>query len=465
MIPSRVLPVAEWLPDQPEFEGGTSRVVNAVPQATTYRAMNGLVTVTDAIDSRVFRGFVAKDDSDVVNNFAGDAGKLYKLTSGVWGDVSKLGGYAATNWEFTKFGQRIIAAAKDEPIQYFDMGTSALFDDLAGSPPQAEHVAVVRDFVVLGNLDEGGTQNPAKLQWSGFNNSEIWGSDLATQTDFQELFGNGGNIQRIVGGEYGVILQENSIWRMDYVGTPTVFRFDEVERGRGTPAPNSVCWLGEQIFYWGNDGFYMFNGVSSAPIGAEKVDRYVKNRIDTSRYSELVGAVDRRNRLVIWSIPLIEGGSELIIYNWAVGKWGQSEIQIEAINEFAEAGYTLDDLDALFADIDSESIPVDSPDFRGGTLNLGAFTTTHELGTFSGDQLTIEVDTVETADPSGMRVFIDTVRPIAEACEHISVALVSRDNVGVDLVVTDFKATNEIGECQFHDNVRFFASALRVCAA
>lgn len=460
MIPNRYLPVAEWLPDQPEYEGGTARVVNAIPQASSYRAINGLVSLTDELDSRVFRGFVAKDDSGVVNNFAGDAGKLYRLSGTTWGDVSKAGGYTVTNWEFAKYGERIIAASKAEPIQYYDLGVSALFADLAGSPPKAEHVAVVRDFVVLGNLDDGGTQYPARVQWSGFNNSEVWGVDLATQTDFQDLLGNGGEIQRIVGGEYGVIFQENSIWRMDYVGPSTVFRFDEVERGRGTPAPNSVCWQGEQIFYWGNDGFYLFNGVSSQPIGAEKVDRYVKNRVDTSRYSEFVGAVDRRNRLVVWSVPLLEGGSELIIFSWAIGKWGQSSAQIEAINEFADAGYTLDDLDTILTDIDTDSIPVDSPEFRGGSLKLAAFTTAHRLATFSGAQLDIEVDTAETADPNGGRLFIDTVRPAVEG-GTASVALISRNNIGGNAVTGDFKVINDIGECQYHKDVRFLRFRIR----
>lgn len=49
------------------------------------------------------------------------------------------------------------------------------FADLAGSPPKARRITVVGDFIVMGNLDEGGTQYPNRVRWSGFNNSEAWG--------------------------------------------------------------------------------------------------------------------------------------------------------------------------------------------------------------------------------------------------------------------------------------------------
>lgn len=454
MIPSEFIPVSEWLPDQPTNEVGSQHLINAVPQASTYRAVNSNLANTDALDGRALRGVSAIDSSGAVNNFAGDAGKLYKLTGSTWNDVSKAGGYGVESWEFAKFGDRIIAASKDSELQYYDMGASALFADMAGSPPKADHIAVVRDFVVLANLDDGGTQYPDRVQWSGFNNAEIWGVDAAAQSDFQDLFGNGGAIQRIVPGEYGVIFQENSIWRMDYAGPPTIFRFDEVERGRGTPAKNSVCWQGEQVYYWGGDGFYAFNGASSTPIGAEKVDRHVKGRIDTSRYDEMVGAVDRRNRLVIWSIPLISGGSELVVFSWPTGKWGQADIELEAINEFADSGYNLDQLDALLGNIDDNSINVDSPDYKGGSLNLAAFSTDHRLGLFTGAALTAEIDTKETSSPVGGRLFIDTVRPLFTG-NDADISIVTRDNANGDPVISSTRTVNAIGEAQFHNDVRF----------
>lgn len=455
MIPSIDVKFGEWLPDQPDLENGLVDALNCVSQAKSYKSMRALANVSTALDGQCLRAMVAKDSTGSINNFAGDATKLYKLAIGTYNDVSKAGGYTVEGWEMAKFGNRIIATALGADTQYFDMGVSALFDDLAGSPPQAAHIAVVRDFIVIGNLIDGGTEYPARVQWGGFNSSEKWGVDAAVQSDFQDLFGNGGAIQRIVPGDYGVIFQEDSIWRMDYAGPPTVFRFDEVERGRGTRCPNSVTWLGDVVYYWGNDGFYVFNGAVSTPIGSEKVNRYITDNYDSARSSEFFGMVDRANDLVFWTYPKITGGRELIIYNWVTQRWTHSDINVQAFSEYADTGYTLEDLDLLFADIDSASINVDSKEYRGGNVTLGAFDNTNKLSNFTGPYLTATIETGEFKFPNGERVFVSGARPMVEGGGQYSVALGNRD-LQTGMVTFDTpKTVNPIGECQFHKNTRF----------
>ena len=454
MIQKKFIDFAYWRPDQPALSQYSAEIVNAIPQEQSFRSMPSVNKISSAMDSRVFRGVRAKDSASVLNNFAGDAGKLYELDASlVYQDVSKAGGYTVTSWEFARFGDRIIAASLEEPIQYFDMGISTLFADLAGSPPKGKNIAIVRDFVVLGNLDDGGTQYPNRVQWSGYNNSESWGVDQGTQADFQDLFGNGGQIQRIVPGAYGVVFQENSIWRMDYSGPPTVFSFTEVERGRGTLAPNSVCWMGNQVFYWGHDGFYAFNGQGSTPIGSEKVDRYVKNRLDTSRYDEMFGAIDRRNNLVVWTYPLVSGGSEIVMFNWKVSEWGRSDLLAEAFAEYGDSGYSLDDLDLILDDIDSESINVDSPEFKGGLVGFGVFTTDHRLGNLTGDAGEAQLTTKEMSGDE--RIYVSSVRPIVDGGDTATIALGQRIQQNEMATFGSEKPTNTIGEAEFHKDVRY----------
>lgn len=456
MITSNIVPFGEWLPDRPDLANSATDILNAIPQANSYRQMNSLQSVSSALDSRALRAFVVKDSSQVVNNFAGDAGKLYKLSGITYSDVSKAGGYTATNWEFAKFGDRVIAVAPNTAPQYYDMGTSSLFADLPGSPPQSEHMAVIRDFIVFGNVIDSGTGYPQRVQWSGFNNSEIWGVDAGAQADFQDLFGNGGRIQRIVPGEYGVIFQESAIWRMDYAGPPTVFRFDEVERGRGTLAPNSVTWLGTNVFYWGNDGFYVFDGQMSQPIGSEKVDRYVVNNFDTSQAEKFYGGIDRRNNLVLWVYPTVGGALEMIIYNWMTQKWSRSDLQVELFTEYADAGYTLDELDTLFPNgIDLQSINVDSPLYRGGAIDIGAFNSSHQLANFTGAALDATLTTGEIVGPNGRRRYIQAARPLVEGMGTYQVALGQRATETASTAFGTAQSVNSLGECQFHNDVRF----------
>jgi hypothetical protein len=464
MMQAQQIPFGEWLPDLPEHENPGALIArNVIPQIKSYRALNSLSSFTDALANVCLGTFWAQGADGSVFNFAGDIEALYELSgSTVWADVSGASApYAATNWDFTKFGERVIAVNIANPQQKFDMGTDATFFDLPGSPPQAARIATVRDFIVVGDISVLG---PNFIAWSGFNNSEIWDitGDLATQTDSQELFGRGGNVQRIVPGEYGVIFQENSIWRMDYKGPPVVFQLDEVERGRGTPSPGSVAWTGAIIYYYGWDGFYRFNGVSSEPISHNKVSKFMSESADTDALDSMRAAVDRRNRLVIWAYrtsPSAPINDRLIIYNWGADKWAEAHIDTETIDEFVSPGFSLDELDGpLPLGIDVDSIPVDSDQFKGGGINIAAFNSSHEAATFDGLPLAAILDTKEVSSPDNNLMFVNAVRPLIEASGSsiITVQVGTRDALQDNVNFTAARALNgKNGEANIRVNSRY----------
>ena len=395
---ANVIPFAEWTPDLPKYNNpGALVALNCIPELTSYRTLNSLASFSNALGDVCVGTFWAQDSNNVVFNFAGDADALYRLDAGTtWTDVTRLvgGGYAADNWDFTKFGDRVIAVnIADEP-QFYDLDTSSEFDDLPGSPPNAARIATVRDFVVLGDVDGLG---PNYIQWSGFNNSEEWTPSIRTQADFQELFGRAGRVQRIVPGEFGIIFTEQSIWRMDYVGPPVIFQVDEVERKRGTPAPNSVAWTGGLVYFFGWDGFYVFDGRASQPISHNRVSRWFIQNSDPTAYGSMRAAIDRINRLVIWAFKSSGSASfndRLIIYNWGADKWSYAEIETQTIDEYVSPGFALDDLDSVLpGGIDADSIPVDSTQFAGGAINIQAFDTSNQASTFDGAPLAATIDT------------------------------------------------------------------------
>lgn len=412
------IPLGEWLPDLPPLENpGALEARNCIPQASSYRSMNSLESFTNALGSACLGALWFQASDNTVFNFAGDVDSLYRLDGNVtWTDVSKGGGYSAvTNWEFAKFGDRALAVALGENPQYYDAGASSAFADLPGSPPVAARVAIVRDFVVLGDLESYG---PNFLAWSGFNNSELWTPSRATQSDRQELFGKGGQVQKVVPGEYGIIVQEHSIWRMDYVGPPVIFQLDEVERGRGTPAPNSVVWTGDRVYYYGHDGFYLFDGVRSTPIGVNRVNRWLLDNADTSGFSSMRGAVDRQNALVLWAFRTsasLDYNDRMIIYNWKVDRWSYAHVDTQVLAEFVSGGFSLDQLDTPLPNgIDIDSISVDSDAFKGGVLGLQAFDSSNQSATFTGTPLVALIDTAEQRGMGGRRLRTKSQRPLVD---------------------------------------------------
>lgn len=454
----------EWLPDLPAKDNpGAIIARNVLPQIKSYRSLKDISTFTDALTNACL-GFVwGHDISNAVYNFAGDVTKLYRLDGGnAWTDVSGVSGpYSATNWEFAEFGgHRMIAAADNNPLQKYDMGSDSAFADLAGSPPQAARIATVRDFVMLGDIAGLG---PNYLQWCGFNNSELWTPSLATQADFQELKGRAGAVQRIVPGEYAVIFTEQSIFRADYAGPPVVFQIDEVERKRGTPAPGSVVWAGERVWYYGHDHFYFFNGQFSEPISNNRVSKWFAANAAVDGLDHLRGALDRRNSLVMWAFRTSNSlayNNRLIIYNWAADKWSYAEVDTEIIEEYVSPGFSLDALDTpLPAGIDTDSILIDSDQYAGGALNVIAFDSTHLGGTFDGLPLTATIDTRELASADGKRLVVNRLRPLIEGtggAMTITAQAGTRNNLGDNVIFDTAKGTNGLnGEITIRKNARY----------
>jgi len=458
-----IIPFGEWLPDLPMYNNpGALIAENVIPQIDSYRTLNSLASFTDALTGVCLGTFWAQDDNNAVFDFAGDGTKLYRLDSGdTWTDVSRLvgGAYNATNWEFTKFGGRVIGVNTGDVPQFYDVNTSSEFAPLGGSPPQAKTVATVRDFVMMGDLD---TLGPNFIQWSGFNNSDLWTSSLATQSDFQELFGRAGRVQKIVPGEFGVIFCEHSIFRADYAGPPIIFQVDEVERKRGTPSPNSVAWTGNNVFYFGWDGFYVFDGIRSNPISHNRVSKWFEaNSADDAR-DTMRAAVDRINRLVIWAFKSTSSAAQndrLIIYNWGADRWSYAKLDTQIIDEFVSAGFDLDALDGpLPAGIDTDSILVDSTQFLGGVVQIHAFDSTNKAATFDGAPLVGIIDTKEISGPDNGRIMTNNVRPLVEAQPGTTLTLQvgTRNGLQENTIFSAAKAPNGInGSVSVRENSRY----------
>jgi hypothetical protein len=411
------LDFGEWLPDLPDLENpGALIAKNCLPQLKSYRQLNSLASFTNALTAACLGSIWLQGSDNVIYNFAGDAQDLYRLDSGTtWTNVSKsLHAYSATSWEFAKFGNDVLGVDYFDAMQKYTVGTSSAFADQTGSPYNAKRIAVVRDFVVLGDLQAYG---PDFLGWSGYNNATLWTPSRQTQSDRQQLFGKGGRVQKIVPGEVGFVLQEHSLNHMEYVGPPTIFQFNEIEPGRGTPAPNSVCWTGPFIFFYSHDGFYMFSGSTPCtPIGANKVNKWFRANSDMSSVAQMNSAVDRQNALVFWafrSSSSLAYNDRLLIFHWPSGRFTYGEVNTEWLAEYVTSGLTLDQLDTPFpSGIDIQSIPVDTDAFKGGALSLAAFGSDHKTADFSGAALAATIDTKELR--SGQRLITNAVRPIVD---------------------------------------------------
>jgi hypothetical protein len=414
-----MIPFAEWRPDMPELSQWAREALNVVPAEESYRPLNGLSGVTNALTARAQGAAWFRGTAGTSKMFAGDATKLYLLSATTWSDVSRTvgGAYAPGadgQWRFTQFGSLALAVNGVDAPQKFDLSVGTNWAALAGSPPTGTYIATVRDFVLMGKI--GAT--PQRVQWSGLNNCEIWGSIAANQADFQDL-PDGGNVTGLVGGELGLIFQEAAVRRMTYEGAPIVFRIDKIANDLGCSVPGSVAGLLDLAFFVHKSGFYMVQGGQTiTPIGRGKVDRTFWAEFDETNQFRASAAIDPVRGLYIFAYPANGNGgvpNRLLIYNWATQKWTRAQVACELVfGGVSQQGYTLEQLDP-FGTVDTLPYSLDSSFWTGTvSLLLFAFDTSHKSGSFSGATLAATVETPEFNPGLGKRAVIRGCRPLID---------------------------------------------------
>jgi hypothetical protein len=461
-VGSKVIPFGEWLPDQADLlNAGVTVATNVLPAANGYHSMNSFVPYSNAATATIKGIFAAKDNASNTKLFAGDATKLYLHASvdNDLDDISKAGGYTLTDferWRFVQFGDDVIAAGGvGETPQKFGLGTSSAFADLGGTPPKADFIAVVRDFVWLANVDTGSGRVPYQCYWSGFNDPTSWTAGV-NQSDFQNL-PDSGAITGLVGGEYATVLTERAIFRATYTGPPLIWQFDKVVSERGCAFKESVCNVGGLVFFLANDGFYAFDGQRATPIGSEKVNEFFKNDFDSNYDYRMSASVDPINEVAMWSYTSTQSPSgqpdKIIMYNYTLNKWSLAEVEADLLAPMFSSGYTVDGLDNLSATVDGLSIQLDSRFFKGGQYFFGG-AYGDKIYTFTGAPLTATIETSEVPVSMGKNSIVTRVYPYYED-GTVSMAVGTRNTQESQHVFTSAVSPNDAGFVPFRSQGRY----------
>lgn len=373
----------EWLPDQPSTTGALLEANNVYPLTVGYAPFPASSDLSSAA-SEALNNVTAAKYQLATELFAGGATKLFKYngTTLALADVSKVGGYTGSDrWNFTQFGDTLLATNNKEVIQAWTIGTSTSFADVSATAPKAKFITVVRDFVVAAYIDNESN----KVQWSNINDETNWTSGGASQSDYQ-IIPEGGNIVGITGGEAGLILLDRALIKMTYIGSPLFFQFDAISRNLGCNSVGSITQYGPTTYFLSDDGFYAYDGQNILNIGNDKVDEFFYTNLNTALSDTISAAVDPVNNIVIWNYPNTSAGRSLLIYNWLVKKWSSADTTTEYVASLASATITLEGLDA-YGTVDSIATSFDNRFWAGGKFIFGGIDNT-KIVTFTGASTT-----------------------------------------------------------------------------
>ena len=398
----------EWLPDLPAFQNpGLTEAENVFPDAASYKSVPNLSAFSvNALGARCQGAVVAVDGDGNTYNVVGDTSALYLMVSSTFVNVTRAvtaGTPYVTNfsqgWEFSQFGNRLLAvngyvsAVAGNIIQELSLSTGTTqFHNLvstAGSGLNAYTIATVRDFVVIGNvfqLTSASGVYSQRVRWCAINNPDSWTADAATLADHQDLVGEGGPVVKVIGGEYGVVMQRKAIWRMTFVGSPLVFQFDNVQRNVGLVTTKAAVSYQNLVFFLSDDGFYVFDGSTVTPIGRGRIDDTFFAEVNKAQLHRINAVIHPENKLVLWAYPTGANTDpdKVLVYNWAFNRWSRLTLATELLATQISAG---------------------------GAVTLAAFDTTHAMDRFAGSAMAATISTGEMQLFPDRRATIHEVRP------------------------------------------------------
>lgn len=471
----RSLPFAGLNQDLPKLGNpGMTQADNCVWTDGCYKQLLSLSTSGSALTNRCQGAFPARDTDGNTLLYAGDSTKLYQRNGTSWTDKSN-GTYNtqyAQYWKFAQFGSTLIATNYADDPQKITVGDGGTFSALNANAPKARHIGIINQFVFLGNIsDSANGVVPHRVQWSAIGDPDDWpvlGTSDASdkQSDAESLNPAYGQVQAIADGErFGLVFQETAITRFTYVGGAAIFEVETFERSRGLIGPLAYAQIGEEIVYLSKSGFFKTNGATVIPIGLGTVDDVVLTAITSTFDPERIyAAVDLSNRLVYFLYPTSAGSdpTKLAIYNYVEDKWTTGSQTAEMIFTSRSLGYTLDQLDTLFASIDDVTPSLDSAIWQGGQPVVAGFDTSHAFGDFSGSAKTATLDTSEAALNNGGKAVVRGVRPLVEG-GTTTVAMLTRNLQSASQSAgSPVSLNSRTGVANFRSKARYHAARLSI---
>lgn len=236
---------------------------------------------------------------------------------------------SSTDWSAAAWGNQIIAVSKAVATQ---SSTGAGFSALGGGSPKAAHIAGNVNFLMMADVDDGGSNVYADMVWwSAIRNPSSWTPSLATQAGNVRLLDTPGPIKAIVAyGEKFVAFKENAIYVGQYVGPPFVFSWKVAHGFVGCSYPKSVAELDGRLYFAHKSGYYAFDGQQVTNIG-QGVASLANSGFGGGFYAPIQAKADEKEGNVWFSgFGKIVGGGTFyeivsLVFNARTGLWARPD--------------------------------------------------------------------------------------------------------------------------------------------
>jgi len=319
--------------------------------------------------------------NDVAHLIYGGLNKIYSVSAGVHTDRTRAvgGDYnaAAGGWTGGILGGVPILNNKNNLPQSFNSVTG-LFQNLPAwdTTVTARVMRPFREFLVALDVTKGSgtTRFPHLVKWSHPTDPGTvpisWDETDPSKDagEFSLVDTGGACVDLVPMRDFAIVYKVDSLYTMQFVGAPFIFKFNKLSFGHGLLAPGCTADVDNGHFVVSNEDIIWHNGVRFKQIGPKRVNDWVFNNINRDFAFTSYVAVDRREQKVWFCFPTLGHNLPNLALIW---DYPSDTFMIQDVPETAAMHYGLITETPPVADVwDSSAGSWDSDAKTWGQRNL-----------------------------------------------------------------------------------------------
>jgi len=261
-------------------------------------------------------------------------------------------------WTHDNFGEDIIINIHNGGLYYYDSSAGltnrAIVLSLvtgAVSPPSVATKVLVSDVdlhvIAFGcdSEDDPGTQDPLLIRFSDQRNALDWKATVDNTAGDLKISSGSKIITAIETKREILVFTDTSIYSMQFIGPPDTFGITIVSEGISIRSPNSAVAIEDNVFWMGNNEFYVYNGaVQKVPCTLRD---FVFSDFNTLQSEKVFAGVNSSFSEVWWFYPSASSNDidKYVIYNyqqqiWYYGSLNRTAWLDRGVNELPTAAST-----------------------------------------------------------------------------------------------------------------------------
>jgi hypothetical protein len=145
-----------------------------------------------------------------------------------------------------------------------------------------------------------------------------------------------------------------------------------------------------------------------------------------------------------------------IVYQWETDSWSYIQAGCQWLLASRKAGLSLEQVAAIYANLDTMPVSLDSPEFQPQGNALAAFVDGH-LSTYTGDTREAILEAGEMQPVTGRRTYVRGITPLVESQDQdVEVAVKWRNTMTQTQTQDPYEPIGSLGYAPVSRDARYF---------